>query len=560
MKLSYKRKIKNRTQRSRNGGTKIAQRNFLCGYFAALRLCVSFWVLITIAAIAGEKGRASFSPLLQPGMDTVVVARVGNLDITAEEFLLSYECGPAFVKKRDNAKARHLDFMIYEKLLALDGYTRGFEKDQRVSATLKEMEGDLATEELYRDEVLSQVSVDQKEIEEAIAKERIQLELRWLFTSNREQLNQYQQRLAQGASFDSLFITQLRDSVFADERSLSVTRFRLEDRNPEMARVVDTLAFGAVSQPITAPDGFYLVQVTNISTNPVMTETEAAKLEYDLEHALIKRKAEALSDQYVDRMMRERDPVIVRQTFNVLRAMLGKSILPPEKYNDWNLAAALMSEAGPLDSVKAKDYRTKTLVKLTGENFLLEDFWTWYQARQPYIRFNTASPQSYFASLQQIVWRSVRDKLLIDRAFQRGLQNRPNVQRQKKWWEEKSIYARAKAELMQSLHLTDEQMQRFYAERNRQYNDKQGKVLPFDRVKEQVREDCYAEELTKRTLHYVNQLKSKYPVQINQSALDRLPVSAESDPQAIDFIVAKKGGTFPRPGFPTIDFDWKKWE
>jgi len=521
-------------------------------------------VLISFAALnafaSDGNPRLARSTLVPAGMDTIVVARVGNLDITAEEFLLSYEFGPAFVKKHDNAKARHLNFMIYEKLMALDGYTRGFEKDQQVLATLKELEGDLATEELYRDDVLNQVSVDQKEIEEAIAKERIQLELRWLFTSNHEQLNQYLQRLAQGTSFDSLFITQLRDSVFADARSLSVTKFRLEDRNPEMARVVDTLAFGAVSQPIAAPDGFYLVQVTNISTNPVMTETGAAKLEYDLEQALIKRKADALSDQYADRMMRERDPVIVRQTFNVLRAILGKSILPPEKYNDWNLAAAVMSEAGPVDSVKASDYRNQTLVKLTGENFLLEDFWTWYQARQPYIRFNTASPQSYFASLQQIVWRSVRDRLLTAHAFERGLQNRPNVQRQKQWWEEKSVYARAKAELVQSLNLTDEQMQRCYAERNRQYRDKQGKLQPFERVKEQVREDCYAEELTKRSLHHLNLLKSKYPVQINQSALDRLPVSAESDPQAIDFIVAKKGGTFPRPGFPTIDFDWKRWE
>ena len=521
-------------------------------------------VLISFAALnafaSSGNPRLARATLMPAGMDTIVVARVGNLDITAEEFLLSYEFGPAFVKKRDNAKARHLNFMICEKLMALEGYTRGFGTDQQVSATLKELEADLATEELYRDDILSQVSVDQDEIEGALAKERIQLELRWLFTSNREQLNQYLQRLAQGTSFDSLFITQLSDSVFADERSLSVTKFRLEDRNPEMARVVDTLAFGAVSQPIAAPDGFYLMQITNISMNPVITETEAAKLRYDLEQALIKRQAEVLSDQFVDRMMRERDPIIVRQTCNLLSALLGKSILPPQKYNDWNLAAALMSEAGPLDSVKASDYRNQTLVKLTGGDFLLEDFWSWYQARQPYIRFNTASPQSYFASLQQIVWRSVRDKLLTELAFKRGLQNRPNVQRQKQWWEEKSVYARAKTELVQSLNLTEEQMQRFYAERPRQYRDKQGKVLPFERVKEQVREDCYAEELTKRTLHHVNLLKSEYPIQINQSALDRLPVSAESDPQAIDVIVAKKGGTFPRPGFPTIDFDWQKWE
>jgi len=529
--------------------------------------CVASVLLLFAAlnAFAGpsatnEKRRSQRAMLSPSGMDTLVVARVGPLDITAEEFLLSYEFGPAFVKKRDNAKARHLDFMIYEKLLALEGYARGFENDPQVTATLKEMEGDLATEELYRDDVLSQVSVDQKEITAAVAKERVQLELRWLFAPKREQAKQFLQQLAQGISFEVLFTAQLHDSVFSDQRSMAITKFRLEDRNPEMARVVDTLAFGAVSQPIAAADGFYLIQITNISTNPLLTETEFTKLEYDVEQVLIKRKADALSDQYLDRMMHERNPVIVRQTFNLLRARLGRSILPPEKYNAWNLDAALMSEAGPLDSAKAHDYRNQTLVKLTDENFLLEDFWAWYQARRAYIRFNTASPQAFFTSVQQLVWRSVRDKLLIDRACLRGLQNRPSVQRQKQWWEEKSVYARAKTELVQALNLTDENMQRFYAERPRQYRDRQGTLQPFERVKELVREDCYAEELTKRTLHHLNVLKSKFPVQINQSALHALSLSAEADAKTIDVIVAKKGGTFPRPGFPTIDFDWKRWE
>lgn len=476
----------------------------------------SFAALVIFAdiGVTGENNRTTRSALAGKGLDTIIVARVGNLDITAEEFLLSYEFGPAFVKRSKNPRARHLNFMINEKLLALEGYARLLERDPQVTASLQEVEGDLATEELYRDDVLSQVSVDSSEMAAAIAKERVHLEMKWLFAPARQGMDAHLKQLAQGVSFDALFKTQLNDSVFADNRSLEITKFRLEEKNPTLAQIVDTLKYGAVSQVIETPDGFYVVQVTNIWTNPVMTETERTKLEYDLERALIQRQAEALSDHYVDTMMRERNPVIVRRTFNTLRAMMGKMTLPREKYNGWNLSKDLMSEAGPVDSAKVDDYRGTTLVRLNDQNFSIEEFWTWYQARRPYIRFSTTSPQSFSASLQQMVWRSVRDKLLIARALQRGLQNRRTVQRQKQWWEEKIVYARARDEIIKS----------------------------------------------KNMLHHLNKLKNQYPVEINQAALQALEVGAEPEPNAFDMIIAKKGGTFPRPAFPTIDFDWKRWE
>jgi len=551
-------------KRQRRRDAKDSQRVFLCVSSAAPRLGVNFSFLfiglLASVGLADEKDRSARDTLVPAGMDTVVVARVGNLDITAEEFLLSYEFGPAFVKKRNNAKERHLDFMIYEKLMALDGYNRGFAEDRQVTATLKEFEGDLATEELYRDDVLSKGSLTPKEMEEGIANERIHLELKWLFAPQKETLKYYSDELAKGASFDALFKAQLRDSVFAGDRSLETTKFRLENQNPEMARVVEKLAVGEVSQPVETPDGFYLVQITNTWMNPVLTETERVKLQYDLERALVQRKADALSDQYVDQMLRERNPVIVRRSFNALRAIIGKSILPPEKYKEWNLTKSLMSEAGPLDSLNLENYRDETLVRLTDQNFLFEDFWTWYQARRAYIRFNTTSAQALSGSLQQMVWRSVRDKLLTTRACERGLQNRPTVQKQKQWWQEKIVYARAKEEILKSIEMTDEKARQFYETKSRQYRDRYGKTRAYDQVKEQVHQDYFAFELTKNLLRHLNALKSKYPVAINHAALNALSTNTEAEPKAIDVIIAKKGGTFPRPGFPTIDFDWKLWE
>ena len=66
-----------------------------------------------------------------------IVASVGSIIITAEEFSNSYEFGPAFVKRKTNSKSRYLKYMIYEKLLTLDGYSRNLDKEEELSSLIK---------------------------------------------------------------------------------------------------------------------------------------------------------------------------------------------------------------------------------------------------------------------------------------------------------------------------------------------------------------------------------------------------------------------------------------
>ena len=60
-------------------------------------------------------------------------------------------------------------------------------------------------------------------------------------------------------------------------------------------------------------------------------------------------------------------------------------------------------------------------------------------------------------------------------------------------------------------------------------------------------------------LHRILALKQKYRVVVKDEVLMTLPVDVENDPKAIDVYIAKKGGTFPHPAFPVIDFGWQTW-
>lgn len=498
----------------------------------------------------------SYSKLTGSRFDTLTVAKVGKIEITAKEFLLSYEYGPAFVKRTKNSRRRHLEFMTYEKLLALDGYSHGVDTSQIVAETLGEIEGDLATEELYKEDVLSQVNVSDEEITRGVERENSHISLKWLYAPAFEEIDELQQKLLAGVSFDSLFAQQLRRSAELEDRFMETTRFKLETKNPTLSAIVDTLQFEKNSASIGTTDGWYIVRIVNLWTNAITTESEHNRLRTNVRRALFKRKADAASDHYVRQMMLEHDPVIKRQTFDILRAHLGKSLFPPEQFAEWEFTKKLMGEFGPIDSVKIDDHLHRTLVALADTDFKLRDFMSWYRTREPVLNFSSASPERFFVSLEQFVWRMVRDKLLVREARQREMHHRESVVTQRSWWRDKCVSALAKARMSQGIQLDAAEIRAYYEQNRAQYRGHNGQALPFEKIQDEVRRDAHTFEWNKRLLHRILQLKRKYPTVVNADVLNQLPIDIESQPQTIEVYAAKKGGTFPRPVFPTIDYQW----
>ncbi len=534
----------------------------MCRVFKKLILLFALFAVSALPLLANQGDEAliiSYDKLAGTEYDTLVVAKVGNITITAKEFLLSYEYGPAFIKKGKDSRRRYLDFVINEKLLALDAYARNLERADIVKETLAEIEGDLATDELYKEDVLSQVFVSEQEISSSLAREKEHVTLKWLYAPTFDDIHQYQKQLRAGLAFDSLFTHQLCDSVALEDRYMETTRFKLETKNATLSAIVDTLKVGVTSASIGTTDGWYIVKISDLWKNAVTVESEENKIRTNVNRALFKRKADVLSDRYVQQLMRDHDPVIKRRTFDLLRAYLGKRIFSPEKYLKWNLTKKLMAEFGPIDSVKIADHLDEPLVELTDDEILLRDFMIWYKTRQPNIRFSTKTPQSFFVSLERFIWRMVRDKLLVATAKKRNFQNREIVKVQKQWWQDKSVYSLAKSRLGQSIRLSEKDVHNYYEKNKIHYRRGNGEEPSWKEIKADVTKDAYQDEFNKKLLHKILALRKKYKIEINQTVLGILPIDIENRPDAIDVYVAKKGGTFPRPAFPTIDYDWRTW-
>ncbi len=494
-------------------------------------------------AYAGSKNDASseakinFDTAYNTPKGNEVLATVGNKKITVREFMTSYAFGPAFAKRRKHSKSRYLKYMIDEKLLALKGYAEGYADSSRVKNLLSAIEGDLASNQMFYKDIYNKVKITSSELDTAIAEKRVTYQLKWLFAPTKDSLKYYLTGFNKGLSFDSLFDEQIRDSVYKDQRSMTMTKFKISIRNPEMLKIVDSLKVGEVSKPVHGPDGWYIVKLIDIWQNAVTTQTAFEKEEYDAKKALKLQKSDKLSDMYVRTLMLEHNPVIQGRAFDILRSYMGNYVLPKKKFDEWKLNSRMEKELKYFKSLSKAQFGTLPLVQLNDSKITMDDFLHWYRMRDEYLKFDEQSFNHFSSSLEQLIWQMVRDHLLVQRAYERGFQNIPVVKQQVNWWRDKIVYAVVRDKLAHSIGLNIE----LPTSVKSKYKDKQ-------------------QALIVKIFRELQKLRIKYAVHINENVLKELEVQDSNDPRAIDVYVVKKGGTFPHPAYPSIDYFWQAFE
>lgn len=488
---------------------------------------------------------------------TAAVADVGGIKITAEEFLNSYEYGPAFVKREKDSQKHYLDLMIYEKLLAKEGYSKGLDTAGDLQEMLSDIKGDLASEQMYRRDIWNKIKISKAAIESGIEKSLITYNIRWIYRKTLEEISDDFSGIKSGIPFDSVFNAQLNETITYDLRSMETNAFKLSRNNPALMTIVDSMKAGGLSGPVKTSDGFYIVRLDNVWKNMTVTETEYEKMKYDVETVLFRDKADSLSDIYVQKMMKKEHPVIGRLAFNMLKAVLSKKILTPEEYASWDMLKNIRPFEPGFDPADPAHWIDNKLVDLKSGTLTLRDYLRWYRTREPYIKFNKTSHQAFFQSLEQTVWRMVRDRLLTAEAEKRKFDRSEDVKRQVKWWQDKLVFSKMKLELAAGIKLDSSAVSNYYEKNLRQYRDDKGVQKPFSEVKNIVRDDLYAFEYTKKLINSVLALKERTKITINSSVLNSLQIDISNDPKAIDVYTVKNGGTFMRQAFPVIDYEWQ---
>ena len=164
------------------------------------------------------------------------------------------------------------------------------------------------------------------------------------------QLNEYTKALSTEASFDSLYHLQFEDSIYQDERSLQTNRFKLGEKNPDLAEIIDSLPIGDISNPVQVDDGWYILKINNVWQNIITTESEMIKLRQESINFLTQKKMDIQSAEYVNDLIL--DQKINRSVFSYLRVLSPTGIYVTTGGSMGRLFQALI--LGPLISIFTK--------------------------------------------------------------------------------------------------------------------------------------------------------------------------------------------------------------
>lgn len=486
-------------------------------------------------------------------IENKVVAKVGNINITAKEFFLNYVFGPAFVKRKPNSKQKYLDFMIYEKLLAIEGYEKQFNNDKEVKLILNDVEGDLSSELYYRKNIWDKINISESDINSAVLKEQSNINIKWIFTKNEAVARNSYISIKAQSTFDSLFNEQFNDTtVKVENRELQTTLFKLERDNPKLVQIISQLKSGEIANPVKVNDGWYILQLVNKYNTPILTESEINTLKEKVKNILIQERADSSANIFVNNLILETNPIIQRKTFNILRYAIASKFLSPEKIDELEIKSANY----PSFSKISNNYND-VLIKAKDGNVLIKDFLNWYYTREPYVKFDFSSHKSYDLSLQQIVWRMYRDYLLVKESSKSKFTDQEEIKEELKFWQDKLVYQKVKLELAGSIDFSLEKLKDYYIKNPNNYKDNNGKLLDFETVKDNVKNDYTSDEFRKLFVHKFLALKQKYKITIDDKLLKDIVVDEENNPKAIEVYPVKKGGTFPRIIYPSIDREWQ---
>ncbi len=493
--------------------------------------------------------------LLHPALtDTAVIARVGTMTICVGDLRNSYEFGPAFVRRAEDPLRAHLDYMIRERLIALDAKEEGADTTAFVRERSAALEEDLAVDQLYEQEIRSQVHVAEEEISNGMKKARIHLHLRWLFAPDRPTAEAYSRRVRSGMSFDSLYASHL--TADSADHSLKTTLLHLEYDNPDFADMIRQLRPQEISLPREGPDGYYIVRIDRIWQNPLQTESAAADLRYETERLLREGKADRLAAEYVKRRMATANPVITADGYNIVRAYLADKGLSRDTRVKWDIPSTFMTEAGPMPISTAGEFLHKPLVRFGKSTLTVRDYVAWFDIRQ--FQLKTRSVGAFNASVRRSIWKLVQDRILSREAYARNLHRRESVRRELERWNVKLLYLAGRNRLLRTIPLDEEHLRSTYNRYQHHYRDASGRQLSYEEAGEMVRGDAYYDGESIVLRRMLSRLRGKYAIEVYEDRLQAMAQAYQSDPHAIQVMYYKPGGTFPRIAFPTIDEAWER--
>jgi parvulin-like peptidyl-prolyl isomerase len=259
--------------------------------------------------------------------DTLAI--IGNGVITTEQFVASYKEKLTKIGLTDNGDTRlnYLMNLVIDELLIAEAKNRGFDK---TSAAKKEYRRIRLQELLnaYTEKYISpNVKATEDDLIKLFSQFNTKVKVSHLYAPTKEEADTLCSKLVRGEEFEDL-AKQIFDDPNLRDNGGSLGYISMDEMDIDFEKAAFSMKVGEISPPIKTVQGYSIIRVDDIKTNPLLTENEFLKSQGKLKALARKRKFEEASKLYAQ-TLREKLHVKFNDALitKIFEAIKGKSLL-----------------------------------------------------------------------------------------------------------------------------------------------------------------------------------------------------------------------------------------
>lgn len=419
------------------------------------------------------------------------LVKIGNITITKSEFLSRYELTPGIQRRKNDVESNKGEFllsMIAEKLLVLKAQQEGWDNDTILHNAVKEIEGLLVRDELYRREVQRKISISEMEKNIGASRSSQELKVYFLVSQTKENAEKIFAQIQKGKPLESF--SHSANIPFQFD-GLDSAMARWGDMDERMEDVIYRLKLNETSNPFQLDDGWYIVKIMGKTITVVAGEQERRAQMEKVESVLRRRKEQ--------KRMMEFMSLELKSTKAEINARMLKSVL----VHLWNIA----QQRFPMNNDSAVfiiDSNVESEVRSLLSDSLTLDLITFPHTRWSVektvgkivtsnLGISSPTAKKIRVDVEQRIHDLIDQEHLVQSGYKRGLHQSSSVQKELKVWRDAFLSQMVKNRMGDTVSVTQQEVEELkYVYRN---------------DSSVVRTDALAQQKTKelKRTHFVDQ-------------------------------------------------------
>ncbi|MFA3783956.1 peptidylprolyl isomerase [Melioribacteraceae bacterium 4301-Me] len=393
-----------------------------------------------------------------------VVARVGNINITVEEFKNRFQLTPFFTDKNnediDTTKKEFLYSLIAEKLWSQKAMQDGLDSSIVYKLSISSLKELLLKDELYRKVILDSVLISGNEIKKGVTKFMKELVIDMYASKDSTVINSAYEQLTKNNKVDSALFNNSRLIKLIGK---GVTFGDFE--NEELENLVFALSPGQFTRPFHTRDGWIIVKLISVHTNPSVINKTQDAVSNIVYQKIFERKAGKRSEIYLDEKLGGLRVEVDKKLFYKLVNEIKKTLTESYKGQD----SADISSYELTDEMLMKIFQdiehkeTDYFVKIPSNGKTLQQF-IFYLLHQKF-RVDEITNGKIETELHKNVRSFIEQSILVKEAEKRGLESSTAIQKDIKLWNENYLAQIELKKIFDTLNVNENELYAYYKQK-----------------------------------------------------------------------------------------------